>query len=155
MKTFGRDNFKAMAFTKKFSFCWFICGTLIHVVMTVLICLANFLGGMGAFTTGTGANEHFTRKIQWIWTPLAMSAWNLQRSSSSGSVLLLALLWSAVIGLAAGFIAPKLRKSAPPHETSDQRNPDPVGILWESDPPNPDLAGTPWEKDPHHTKKPL
>ena len=138
--TFGSDKFKTMAFSKTFSVSWFVGGTFIHVVTTVLLGLANFLGGMGAFTTGPGASEQFTRKIQWVWTPLAMSAWNATGSSSSGLVLLLALLWSAVIGLAAGFMAPKLRKSVPPHEASVPRNPD--------------LSGTPWENDPHHTKKP-
>jgi hypothetical protein len=127
-----------MSTRKKFSVSWFVGVAFLHIVVTVVLYFANFFVALGAMSTGPSGSEHFTRKIQWVWTPLAMLSRQPDGSSSDALTEVLALFWSAGIGLVAGIAAPLLREEPIDPKLINK---------------NPDLAGTPWATDPHHTNK--
>ena len=112
-----------MASEKTFSIGWFFLVTFLHAVGTYVFWLADFVEGMGSFTTGSGGNG----ALLWMWTPLAMSM------RDSDIAFLVALMWSAFVGILAGHFGGLIRTS-------------PVMT-----PSSSDTAGTPWEKDPGHT----
>jgi len=112
-----------MASEKTFSIGWFFLATLLHAAGTYAFWLADFAGGMSSFTTGSGSNG----ALLWMWTPLAMSM------RDSDIAFLVALIWSAFVGILAGHFGGLVRTS-------------PV-----MSPSSSDTAGTPWEKDPGHT----
>lgn len=69
-----------------------------------------------------------------------MSAWNREDMSNDGTLLLLGLFWSAIVGIIGGLLIPFLRR---------------YKVSSEADTfPRSDVAGTPWEKDPSHISHP-
>jgi hypothetical protein len=132
------NGFKATArnpsmtsYRPKFSIGWCILVAVLHAAGTIGLCLLNFLGGMSAFTYGNGNQGG---GLLWVWTPLAMSAWNPNDMSNDDTLKLLGLLWSVIVGLVGGFLIPFLRRNIAPR---------PI--------PHSDVEGTPWEHDPSHT----
>ena len=100
-------------------------------MVTLALALLLFVGGMGSFTYGPGAGFHVTKVLMWIWSPLAMAAAN-GNSGIGIPAEVVALLWSLIIGVLAGFIIPLFIKPK-------TQKPLPPGA-------NPDLVGTPWEQ---------
>ena len=100
----------------RFSSGWCIAGALLHFGTTLALAGINFVVGMGAFTTNTYEAQHvhsaisFWRGVQWLWTPLAMAAWDPRASIDTGLLVVLALIWSCVIGVVVGFFVPALRR---------------------------------------------
>ncbi len=52
----------------------------------------------------------FWRGVQWLWTPLAMAAWDPRTSIDTGLLAGLALIWSSVIGIIVGLLVPIFRR---------------------------------------------
>jgi hypothetical protein len=122
-----------MRYRPRFSIGWCIFVAVLHAAGTIGLCLLNFLSGMSSFTYG---DSNQGDGLLWIWTPLAMSAWNPEDGSNEGTLLFLGLLWSAIIGTIAGLLIPFLRRN--------KAKPD-IGKFSHSD-----VAGTPWANDPNH-----
>jgi hypothetical protein len=131
----------------QFSLGWWVGIIFLHAAVTLALALLLFVGGMGSFTYGPGAGFHVTKAVMWIWSPFAMAA------GSGNSGIGIALLWSLIVGVLAGFILPLFIKPK-------TQKPLPPGA-------NPDLVGTPWEQktvvrfdtlreaeDKQNTKKP-
>ena len=110
----------------QFSLGWCFGVIFLHAAVTLALALLLFVGGMGSFTYGPGAGFHVTRVLMWIWSPFAMAAGN------GDSGIGIALLWSLIVGVLAGFILPLFIKPK-------TQKPLPPGA-------NPDLVGTPWEQ---------
>lgn len=84
-----------------FSYNWFIVVFLLHLTITGILGGLAFTTGMGSFTHDVGFAMGVWKVVLWIWTPLAVAY---------GGSPLHAIIWSFVVGIAAGFIAPRLRK---------------------------------------------
>jgi hypothetical protein len=65
---------------------------------------------MGSFTRDMSSEIAFWKAAQWIWTPLAMAAWNPQNMHNNGSLIALALLWSCCVGILVSFAVPSFRR---------------------------------------------
>lgn len=122
-----------MRYHPRFSISWSILIAVLHAAGTIGLCLLSFLSGMASFTYGDGNQANV---FLWIWTPLAMSAWNPEGMSQDGILLFLGLLWSVIVGTVGGWLIPFLRRNV---VTQD------IGTL-----PQSDVAGTPWANDPSH-----
>ena len=131
----------------QFSLGWCVGIIFLHAAVTLALALLLFVGGMGSFTYGPGAGFHVTKAVMRIWSPFAMAADNVNNGIG------IALLWSLIVGVLAGFIIPLFIKPK-------TQKPLPPGA-------NPDLVGTPWEQktpvrfetlreaeDKQNTKKP-
>ncbi len=84
-----------------FSYSWFFGVFVMHLIITVILAGLAFATGMGSFTHDVGFAMGVWKAVLMIWTPLAVA---------SGGNLLLAILWSVLVGIAIGFIAPRFRK---------------------------------------------
>lgn len=100
----------------RFSFGWCIAAFFLHLTGTLAIAGSSFIVGMGAFTTNSYGAEHihgeiaFWQGVRWIWTPLAMAAWDPHQSLDTGLLVGLALIWSCIIGVIAGLVVPMFRR---------------------------------------------
>jgi hypothetical protein len=100
----------------RFSSGWCVAAALLHFAATFALAGISFIVGMGAFTTSTYEAQHidsaigFWRGVQWLWTPLAMAAWDPRTSIDTGLLVVLAFLWSCVIGILVGFFVPIFRR---------------------------------------------
>jgi hypothetical protein len=92
--------------TRRFSSGWCFGAAAFHFAATFAIAGLHFMAGMAAFTQDTSSEIAFWRGVQWVWTPLAMAAWDPHKSISPGSLTGLAFLWSCVVGIVAGFLRP-------------------------------------------------
>jgi hypothetical protein len=118
-----------------FSVGWFILGTFLHICGTIALCVLNFIVGMAGFTTGPDPNHDLSRLLQWVWTPLAMYSSNKRWADEAD--LILGILWSILVGVIVGYIAPYYRSKNRISSTSEANKSD--------------VAGTPWVNDPSHT----
>lgn len=84
-----------------FSFNWSFVAFLLHLIVTAILGGLAFAAGMGSFTQDVGFSASVWKVVLWIWTPLAVAY---------GGSLLHAIIWSLLVGVAAGFIAPRFRK---------------------------------------------
>ena len=131
-QTFGKEmETPTNERTRRYSFSWGFGVFILHIGVTVALWLIIFASGMGAFTSGAGPWFYGGKRIMWVWSPFAAAAstGNLGTGLSPEAI---ALLWSLVVGILAGwiiprFIKPKIHESLPPGA-------------------NPDLVGTPWEQ---------
>jgi hypothetical protein len=100
----------------RFSFGWCVTAALLHFAATFAIAGISFVVGMGAFTTSTYEAQHiagqisFWRGVQWVWTPLAMAAWDPQQSLNIGLLVGLAFIWSCIMGGVSGLFGPVFRR---------------------------------------------
>lgn len=136
----------------KFSLGWCVGIIFLHAAVTLALALVLFASGMGNFTYGSGAGFHLASALMWVWSPFGMAAANNDPGFGIPAEGV-ALLWSLIAGVLAGFVIPLFIKPK-------KQNPLPPGA-------NPDLVGTPWEQktpvrsetlreteDNQHTEKP-
>ncbi len=116
---------------EQFSLGWCIAIIFLHAAVSWGLALLLFVSGMGSFTYGPGAGFYVTEALMWIWSPLAMAAFNIN-NGYEGSTGGIALLWSVIVGVLSGFVIPLFVKPK-------TEKPLPPGA-------NPDLVGTPWEQ---------
>ena len=132
--TLGKKLTLKMNRSGQFSLGWCVGIIFLHAAVTLALALLLFVGGMGSFTYGPGAGFHVTSALMWIWSPFAMAAAN----SNSGigiSAEGVALLWSLIVGVLAGFIIPLFVKPKTQKPLLPGANPDLVGTPWEQKPP--------------------
>lgn len=84
-----------------FSYNWFFVVFLLHLIITAILGGLAFTTGMGSFTHDVGFAMSVWKVVLWIWTPLAVAY---------GGSPLHAIIWSLIVGIVVGFIAPRLRK---------------------------------------------
>lgn len=96
--------------TRRFSFGWSIGVAIFHFGATFALAGIVFVVGMGSFTEDVSSKVAFWCGVQWLWTPLAMAAWDPNNMHNEGQVVGLAFLWSCFIGVTAGFVIPFLRR---------------------------------------------
>jgi len=104
------DPTKSLGDLRRFSVAWSFAAALLHIVGTIVFVGMTFLTGMGSFTHDVSFDVALLRGVLWVWTPLAMGAWNPQDMSHDDKLFGLALLWSCCVGIAAGFIIPLIRR---------------------------------------------
>jgi len=94
----------------RYSSGWSIIAFVLHFGGTFAIVGLNFLAGMGSFTRDTSSEVSFWLAVQWLWTPLAMMAWDPQNMLNEGRLFGLALLWSCVVAVFSGFVFPLIKR---------------------------------------------
>lgn len=72
-----------------------------HLLLTYVFAVAAFVQSMGAFNHDVRGGMAFWNVVMWIWSPWARVCFSL-RDPDLVTVKLLALLWSAFIGVLAG-----------------------------------------------------
>ncbi len=97
----------------RFSIGWCIIFAFFHFVFTWFIAGIYISVGMGVSTRN--ANDfHFpfalSKSILWIWSPLAMAFRSPDHTPNEDLLVGLAILWSCVVGIAAGFTFPFFRR---------------------------------------------
>ena len=91
---------------------WVIGGGLIHLVITCVVGLATLGSVLGASPTYDPTSAvQFSQMFFWIWETGPMIANKLLGVEGIG-IILLALLWSAVVGLGVGFAIRRKKGSA-------------------------------------------
>lgn len=95
---------------RRFSTGWCLGAAVFHFVATVALAGISFVTAMGAFTKDVSSEVAFWRGIQWLWTPLAMAAWDPHKGLDTGLIVGLAFLWSCIIGVLVGLFIPAFRR---------------------------------------------
>jgi hypothetical protein len=96
-----------------FSFSWCVVVAFLHLVATFIIVGIYLSVGMGTSTRGArGVHLAFDlwNGFLWIWTPLASAARSPDHTPNEEVLAGLAILWSCIVGLAAGFALPSCRR---------------------------------------------
>ena len=124
----------------QFSVGWSVSITFLHAGVTLALAALMFVGRMGSFTTGPGAGFYLTKTIMWIWSPFAMMAGDEELGFTIPPEGV-AAIWSLIVGVAAGFVAPFFK---------NRQESEPISLRG-----NRDLIGTPWEQKPAHNFKTL
>ncbi|MES2505680.1 MAG: hypothetical protein V4599_03185 [Verrucomicrobiota bacterium] len=74
----------------------------LHFGLTYVFALLAFFTAMGSFTKNVTDEMIFWNMVMWVWTPLARATFK-SGSDNWESVHLLALGWSVIMGLMAGW----------------------------------------------------
>lgn len=97
----------------RFSFGWCFAFAFLHVVGTFVIVGLRDTANMGFSTREAEFHPFiisFWNSLLWIWTPLASAARSPDHIPNENLLFSLAILWSCLIGIAAGFFVPFLRR---------------------------------------------
>ncbi|TDU67163.1 hypothetical protein EI77_03364 [Prosthecobacter fusiformis] len=85
----------------------------IHFALTYVFALLAFFTAMGSFTKSVTDEMAFWNMVMWVWTPLARAAFDHAKDNLD-IVRLLAISWSCIVGVAAGFFRKNFRFKGDP-----------------------------------------
>jgi hypothetical protein len=106
----------------RFSFSLFLVSSILHAAGSILLGVASYAIGMGAFTHDVSTQMSVLRILGWIIAPPQMMMLNDPSGLSGPEPLLVAtFVWSGVVGLGFGCVVPTFRErthSEKPRRTS-------------------------------------
>lgn len=89
-----------------FAAIWCVAAIIVHFAFTFLLTIMQFGVGMGAFTEDVSSRIAIGKTLLWIWTPLAMAAWDPKNMHNDEMLITLAFSWSCCFGVFVGFAIP-------------------------------------------------
>ena len=91
---------------RRFSAVACLATALFHFIVTLVIVDYCYMAYMASGYEDTSTELAFWRGFIWLWTPLAMAVWNINKWTDL--FVALACIWPCVIGVFVGFLAPTI-----------------------------------------------